>query len=121
MPEMREGIPKGETYNFHGDDARNVEIKELEGRVAFITVLSRGVRRDGICINGRFVYTSQHKSLTAGHTKTEENVGNRGRLDARFPPKCTQGDVGGKCFRPNITVAKFKSVSSRDCIYQMEF
>ena len=67
IPGMRKGIQRRETYNNYGDDARIVEIKELECLGTFIRALSTDVPRDGVCIDGSFAYTMKNKPLGSGH------------------------------------------------------
>ena len=81
---MRQETAKGSTYNSYGDDGRKVEIDALEEHGAFMRALSKDAPRDGVCIYGRFVYTTQHKSLGARHTETESYVDDRRRLYGRF-------------------------------------
>ena len=66
---MRKAIPKEETYNFYGDDARNIDVTTLADRATFIMVSSKGVLRDGFCIDGRLAYTKKHIPLKAGPIK----------------------------------------------------
>ena len=47
------------TYNFYGDDARNIEIKALEGDGTVIRALCKDVPRDGARINGMFLYPTK--------------------------------------------------------------
>ena len=71
----------------------------LEDHVAFIRVLSKGVSIGGVSIEGRFVYTRQHKPLKPGRSKTESYIDDRRRLDARFRVKCFQEAVGEMLMR----------------------
>ena len=73
----------GETSNCYGDAARQVGIKDLEDRGAFIMVLGEDVHNDDVCINGRFVYNIKHKPWESGHAKTEAYIDSRSRLGAR--------------------------------------
>ena len=43
IPGARKGIPNEQTYNSYGNDAMEVEVKVLEKRDAFISVLRLGV------------------------------------------------------------------------------
>ena len=63
VPCARREIPNGETYNFYGDSARSVEIKTLGGQSAFISALSNDVRRDGVCIDKRFGYSTKRNGM----------------------------------------------------------
>ena len=76
--------PREETCNYYGDAARQVEIISLGCHGEFIMVLCRDVPRDGVCINGRFAYTTKQKPLGAWHAKTEAYVGEHRMLDERF-------------------------------------
>ena len=84
IPRLRKSIPKGATYNYYGDDSRKVAIKALGGHGAFIRVLSKGVPRDGSCIDGRCVYTMKNNPSEAGRAATEAYFDDQRMLDARF-------------------------------------
>ena len=81
---MRKAIPAEETYKYYGGSARQIEIGALRDHGIFIRVLSNDAPRDGVCIRGRFAYTTKRSPLQAGHEKSEAYVGNRRMLDARF-------------------------------------
>ena len=84
MPRMRKAIPKGETHNYYGDSARRIEIRALRDHGSIIMAFSKDVPRDGVCINGSFLYTTQYNPSEAVLTKTEEYVDGSRSLDARF-------------------------------------
>ena len=50
--------------------------------------MGKAVPKDEVCINGRFVYATNHKPLTAGHARTDEYIDDIIRLDAR---SCVKG------------------------------
>ena len=68
---MRKEIPGGETHNFYGDDAMDIEIQSVRREWGIYNGIRKNVPRDGGCINGRFMYTTKRKPLKAGHTRTE--------------------------------------------------
>ena len=90
---MRIEMPKGETYDYSGDAARQVEIKALEAHGTFIRVLSNDFPRGGVCIDGRSAYTIKHKPLEAGHKRTESYIDGRRPSGPRFCVRRYQEDV----------------------------
>ena len=70
MAKMSRETPKEDTYNCYGGASRQVEIEELEDHGVFRRALRKDVPKDEVCINGRFVYTTKHKPMEAGHPRT---------------------------------------------------
>ena len=79
-------------------------IKELEAHGAFIRVLSREVPRDGVCIDGRFVYAMKHNPLKAAPTKTEAYTDDQRWRDALLGVEVFQESSGGGGFFANSTI-----------------
>ena len=88
MPGMRGEIPKGETYNKYGDAARKIEIDATGDSGTFIRVPFSEIPDAESLVEWRFVYTMGNKSLSPGHKKTGEYVGENRKLRARF---CVKG------------------------------
>ena len=63
-------------------------------------LLSKYVPRDGVCIDGRFVYTTKQKPSGEGHTKTEAYVDDQRRLDSRSCVKGFQEASGANVHAP---------------------
>ena len=59
-------MPKEETYNKYGDDARKLKLKQWESAEIFYEVLFRN-SGSGLLREGRFVYTIKNKPIADGH------------------------------------------------------
>ena len=71
--------------------------------MAFIRASGKDVPKEEACIDGRFVYTINHKHSKSGHTK-QGHIGNRRRLAGRFCVKSPQGEIGEETPPPESTV-----------------
>ena len=84
-----------EKYNFFGDDDRGVWIKSLEDHGTFIRVLRKDTPKDGICLKGRFAYTTKRRPWKARRAKTEAYVDDQRGLYDRFDCKDLMILLGG--------------------------
>ena len=119
IPGTRQEIPK-EIYKYYGDAAMNVEIRSLRDHGEYARVLSKGVPKDGVCINGRCAYTTEHKPLKAGHTKRKHmQMAEEGQM--RVFAQKVPNEMWGKCLCANSTITDLKSAPVSNCIQKMEF
>ena len=85
-----------------------VEIKALGEHGAFLRVLRNDVPKDGVCINGRFVYAIKHKPLKAVHARSDAYVGGQGRLDARLRAKGSQEAIVENASSPSEKLRRLR-------------
>ena len=72
-------------------------------------VLECAISKDEVCINGKFVYTTQQKAMEACREKSEAYIDSARSLGARFFAEGPQADVGAndaqhKAIFPNLGV-----------------